>query len=144
MNASRMMARRMTTSQKKNTTIPGMAYPATSLVLATAIGYPGRPDLLGTAGTFSAPADPAVGPTHPGGPMAGSVDGGGSSICRGPAGGWPISRASTPPANAVPCPIDALINRSYDDRDGGQPPHVHAHRKNHRSAHSFAARGIHA
>ena len=28
------------TTQKKNTTMPGMAYPATSLVLATAVSYP--------------------------------------------------------------------------------------------------------
>ena len=36
MNASRMMARMITTTQKKNTIMPGMAYPATVLALATA------------------------------------------------------------------------------------------------------------
>src|SRR5690349_8936905 len=41
MNARSMMARTTTTSQKKNTTIPGMAYPATVLALvATAASYP--------------------------------------------------------------------------------------------------------
>jgi hypothetical protein len=34
-----------TTNQKKNTTIPGMAYPATVLALATASSYPTLPDL---------------------------------------------------------------------------------------------------
>lgn len=38
--ASRMMAKMTTTTQKKNTMIPGMAYPATALVLATAVSYP--------------------------------------------------------------------------------------------------------
>src|SRR5882762_1611371 len=47
MNARRMMARMTTTSQKKNTTIPGIAYPATALVLvATAPSYPPRSDLF--------------------------------------------------------------------------------------------------
>jgi hypothetical protein len=45
MNASRMMARITTTNQKKNTTIPGMAYPATVLGLATASGYSAPPEL---------------------------------------------------------------------------------------------------
>ena len=40
MNASRMMARMTTTNQKKNTTMAGMAYPATVLDLATAASYP--------------------------------------------------------------------------------------------------------
>jgi hypothetical protein len=40
MNASRMMARMTMTTQKKNTMIPGMAYPATVLALATAVSYP--------------------------------------------------------------------------------------------------------
>jgi len=35
-----MMARITTTTQKKNTTMPGMAYPATVLALATAASYP--------------------------------------------------------------------------------------------------------
>jgi hypothetical protein len=52
MNASRMMARIVTTIQKKKTTTPGMAYPATvlgraTLVLATATGYPLPPGLFG-------------------------------------------------------------------------------------------------
>ena len=119
MNASRMMAKIMTTSQKKNTTIPGMAYPATSLVLATTPGYPARPDLCGTVGTPNSSPDPAVGPTHPGGPMAGSVGGEAAAYAEARLAVGPFSRASTSPANAVPCPIDALINRSYDDRGGG-------------------------
>jgi hypothetical protein len=45
MNASKMMARIMTTIQKKNTMMPGMAYPATVLALATATSYPRTPDL---------------------------------------------------------------------------------------------------
>jgi hypothetical protein len=41
------MARTTITSQKKNMTIPGMAYPATDLALvATAPSYPGLPDLF--------------------------------------------------------------------------------------------------
>jgi hypothetical protein len=47
MNASKMMARITTTTQKKNTTMPGMAYPATVLALATATSYPSPPDLFG-------------------------------------------------------------------------------------------------
>jgi hypothetical protein len=35
-----MMARITTTTQKKNTMMPGMAYPATVLALATAARYP--------------------------------------------------------------------------------------------------------
>ena len=46
-NASRMMARITTTTQKKNTMMPGMAYPATVLALATATSYPPAPDLFG-------------------------------------------------------------------------------------------------
>jgi hypothetical protein len=42
-----MMARIMTTIQKKNTMMPGMAYPATVLALATATSYPRTPDLFG-------------------------------------------------------------------------------------------------
>lgn len=45
------MAKMMTTSQKKNKTIPGMAYPATSLDLATASGYPALRDLFRKKGT---------------------------------------------------------------------------------------------
>ena len=37
-----------TTSQKKNTTIPGMTYPATLLGLATASSYPAPPGLSAT------------------------------------------------------------------------------------------------
>jgi hypothetical protein len=47
MDASKMMARITTTTQKKNTTMPGMAYPATVLALATATSYPQPPDLFG-------------------------------------------------------------------------------------------------
>jgi hypothetical protein len=42
-----MMARIATTTQKKNTTMPGMAYPAIALVLATAASYPAPPNLFG-------------------------------------------------------------------------------------------------
>jgi hypothetical protein len=47
MNASKMMARITTTTQKKNTMMPGMAYPATVLALATAASYPPPPGLSG-------------------------------------------------------------------------------------------------
>src|SRR5215472_12992479 len=46
MNASRMMARITTTTQKKNTMMPGIAYPATVLDLATAASYPPLPELF--------------------------------------------------------------------------------------------------
>jgi hypothetical protein len=39
------MAKITTTNQKKNTTMPGMAYPATVLALATGPSYPVPPDL---------------------------------------------------------------------------------------------------
>lgn len=42
MNASRMIARTATTIQKKNTTIPGTAYPATVLALATGRQLPAK------------------------------------------------------------------------------------------------------
>ena len=45
MDASRMMASMTTTIQKKNTMMPGMAYPATVLALATA-SYPPPPNLF--------------------------------------------------------------------------------------------------
>lgn len=61
------MARITTTSQKKNTTIPGIAYPATLLALATAASYPPRPDLF--HGEAHDPADRPVGLGH-----AGQVD----------------------------------------------------------------------
>jgi hypothetical protein len=54
MNASKMMARIATTIQKKNTTMPGMAYPATVLALATAPSYPLPPGLF--AGVFTGTA----------------------------------------------------------------------------------------
>ena len=62
MNASKMMARIMTTTQKKNTMMPGMAYPATVLaLLAMAASYPPPPDLfggcLGKAGLSSAESE---------------------------------------------------------------------------------------
>jgi hypothetical protein len=47
MNASKMMARMTTTTQKKNTMMPGMAYPATVLVLATVASYPPPRELFG-------------------------------------------------------------------------------------------------
>jgi hypothetical protein len=50
MNASKMMARMATTTQKKNTMMPGMAYPATVLALATTASYP-LPRMLFGAGT---------------------------------------------------------------------------------------------
>jgi hypothetical protein len=46
MAASRTMARITTTTQKKNTMMPGMAYPATVLALATAASYPPPPGLF--------------------------------------------------------------------------------------------------
>jgi hypothetical protein len=46
MNASRKMARMTTTNQKKNTTIPGIACPATVLALATGHSYPVPPGLF--------------------------------------------------------------------------------------------------
>ena len=42
-----------TTNQKKNTTIPGRAYPATLLALATAPGYPVPPGLSATGVTLA-------------------------------------------------------------------------------------------
>jgi hypothetical protein len=53
-----------TTTQKKNTTMPGMAYPATVLaLLAMAASYPLPPDLFGgwLAQTGLSPAEPAAG-----------------------------------------------------------------------------------
>ena len=41
-----MMARMTTTTHKKNTMMPGIAYPATVLALATAASYPARPYLF--------------------------------------------------------------------------------------------------
>src|ERR1700750_1302538 len=49
MYASRMMTRITTTSQKKNTTIPGMTSPATLLGLAPASSYPRPPGLSAPA-----------------------------------------------------------------------------------------------
>ena len=43
------MTRMMTTTQMKNRTMPGMAYPATLLDLATAPSYPTPPGLFGDA-----------------------------------------------------------------------------------------------
>ena len=40
------MASMATTSQKKNHTMPGIAYPATDLTLATGPDYPGYYDLF--------------------------------------------------------------------------------------------------
>jgi hypothetical protein len=57
MNASRMMARITTTTQKKNTTMPGMAYPATVLALATAASYPPPFDLFSLFGGFTGHED---------------------------------------------------------------------------------------
>ena len=43
------MTRITTTNQKKNTTIPGIAYPATVLALATDSSYPAQPELSAIA-----------------------------------------------------------------------------------------------
>ena len=67
MYASRMMARITTTNQKKNTTMPGIAYPATLLALATGANYPPPPGLF--HGGAYGPADRPVGMGH-----AGQVD----------------------------------------------------------------------
>ncbi len=40
------MAKMTTTTQKKNTTMPGIACPATVLALAMAASYPQAPDLF--------------------------------------------------------------------------------------------------
>jgi hypothetical protein len=40
------MAKMMTTNQKKNTMMPGIAYPPTVLALATTASYPPPPDLF--------------------------------------------------------------------------------------------------
>ena len=48
MKASKMMARMTTTTQKKNTMMPGTAYPATVLALAMTASYPPSIDLFGT------------------------------------------------------------------------------------------------
>ena len=63
MNASKMMARMTTTSQKKNTMMPGMAYPATVLALATAASYPLLRDL------FALRNPETSSPENPRGPM---------------------------------------------------------------------------
>src|ERR1051326_3372398 len=52
MNARRMMTSITTTNQKKNTTIPGIAYPATVLALATDSSYPAPPGLSAILYTF--------------------------------------------------------------------------------------------
>src|SRR6266851_4074588 len=52
MDASRMMARITTTTQKKNTMMPGMAYPAMVLALATAASYPPPRGVSGLFGGF--------------------------------------------------------------------------------------------
>src|ERR1700758_5589934 len=65
MNASRMMARMTTTNQKKNTAIPGMAYPATVLALATASSYPAPPG-VSAAGVGSTTPDPRAWTWSPG------------------------------------------------------------------------------
>jgi len=101
------MAKMMTTSQKKNTTIPGIAYPATSLVLATAPGYPARPDLCGTIGPPNPSPDPAVGPTHPGGPMAGSVGGEAAAYAEARLAVGPLAGPRHPP----PMPSPARLMR---------------------------------
>ena len=44
------MTRMMTTNQKKNTMMPGIAYPPTVLALATVASYPPPPDLFGGRG----------------------------------------------------------------------------------------------
>ena len=142
MNASRMMARMTTTSQKKNTTMPGIAYPATSLVLATGPGYPAVPDLFRTVG-YGWLAGPAVGPAHPGGPAAGAVNEA-TAYAEARLAVGPISRASTSPANAVPCPIDAN-NQSLSPSQAGPVTATHARpHENHRTTHSFGVKRFRA
>jgi len=53
------MTRITTTNQKKNTTIPGIAYPATVLALATDFSYPAPPELSAILYTFMARRRPA-------------------------------------------------------------------------------------
>ncbi len=62
MNASKMMARMTTTNQKKNTIMPGTAYPATLLALATAASYPPPRNLFGPF--FAANGDSPELPAH--------------------------------------------------------------------------------
>ena len=50
------MARITTTSQKKKMTIPGIAYPATDLALATGASYPSLPGLFSDGRFISAMA----------------------------------------------------------------------------------------
>jgi hypothetical protein len=84
-----MMARITTTTQKKNTMMPGMACPATVLALAMAASYPPPPGLSGFFGGFAgheneagdrrpgdelaneAPGEPAPGPGTVPGAIAG-------------------------------------------------------------------------
>src|SRR5690242_5134446 len=65
MNARRMMTRITTTNQKKNTTIPGIAYPATVLALATDSSYPSPPQLSAILYTFMARRQTARRPLRP-------------------------------------------------------------------------------
>ena len=87
MDASRMMARITTTTQKKNTMMPGMAYPATVLALATAASYP-PPRGLFTIG-------------RPGEGWDTPFESGGYSICpSGHAGGKAPDSSGSPPLTA--------------------------------------------
>ena len=56
----------------------------------------------------------------------------------------PISRASTSPANAVPCPIDAT-NQSLSPSQAGPVTATHARpHENHRTTHSFVVKRFRA
>lgn len=117
MNASRMMAKMTATSQKKNMTMPGMAYPATSLVLATAPGYPAQPDLFRPIGT------PARRLTrrrsNPPRRADGWVSGEEAAYAEARLAVGPLAGPRHPPLMPSPARLIRLINRSYDDRRGG-------------------------
>ena len=61
------MARMITTTQKKNSTRPGMANPLMVLALATTASYPPMPDLIGRLAEGCCAAGPAAGDTLPAG-----------------------------------------------------------------------------
>jgi len=58
------MTRITTTNQKKNTTIPGIAYPATVLALATDSSYPAPSELSAILYTFTARRRPPGATSH--------------------------------------------------------------------------------
>jgi hypothetical protein len=65
MNASKMMARMATTTQKKNTMMPGTAYPATVLALATTASYPPPRILFGAENRRQSDDFRTIGPRLP-------------------------------------------------------------------------------